>query len=219
MYVKGLDDRTLTTSGNSLTLGANNRAWVTDSAQDDSSYYAYWHLYLGGTMEFDVDVSQLQSCTEVAGVYLVDLDDADCSWTSKSSAPSTCSTIDLIEANVYGLRTAQQPCTSGGNCADNRAKNTEGTQYGPGAGYTIDSSKSFKVTVKFFGQQAADGNMANLLKIETTLSQGTNTVTLTCDDAGFLTALVEKLNYSMAVVVSNYNAGSPNDVIPQTCPA
>lgn len=38
-------------------MGANNRAFITDFSNDESSYWAYWHYYLGGTLEFDMNVS------------------------------------------------------------------------------------------------------------------------------------------------------------------
>jgi hypothetical protein len=215
MFVKGLNDRTLTTSGKDITIGANNRAWITDYAQDDSAYWAYWHLFLGGTMEFDVNVSQL-SCNEVAGVYLVDLDDADCSWNSKDSAPESCSTVDIMEANTVALRTSQTPCVSG-KCTGTQTKSTTGTEYGAGSGFTIDSTQAYKVSVKFYGTQRSDGDMENLSKVETILTQNGNTVTLVCDDSAFLLTLSSKLNYNMAVVVSNYDAGSTNEVA-GSCP-
>jgi len=84
MFVKGLDGRYLETAGTEVMMGLNNRAFVTDYANDESSYWAYWHYYLGGSVEFDVDVSDV-GCACAANVYLVDLDDGTCSWGEKGS--------------------------------------------------------------------------------------------------------------------------------------
>lgn len=70
MWVKGLDGQDLETDGDVVRMGYNNRAWVTDFADDESVYWAYWHPYLGGTLSFDVDLSMV-SCDCAAGIYLV----------------------------------------------------------------------------------------------------------------------------------------------------
>jgi len=57
MFVKGLDGRVLTTSDRQVKMGANNRAFITDYSNDSGSFWAYWHYYLGGTLEFDMNVS------------------------------------------------------------------------------------------------------------------------------------------------------------------
>jgi hypothetical protein len=64
-------------------MGENNKAFVLDYAFDDSTYWSYWHYYLGGTLEFDVDVSEV-GCKCAAGVYLVELNDDRCSWDAYS---------------------------------------------------------------------------------------------------------------------------------------
>ena len=69
-YIKGLDGQRLTTSGNSITMGENNRGFIFDFANDESTYWNYYHQYLGGSISFDVNVSDV-SCGCAAGVYLV----------------------------------------------------------------------------------------------------------------------------------------------------
>lgn len=73
-YVKGLDNRHLTTSDRTIEMGYNNRAFILDYPYDDGTYWSYWHQYLGGSLDFDVDVSEIP-CACAAGVYLAELDD------------------------------------------------------------------------------------------------------------------------------------------------
>jgi len=70
MFVKGIDGAELSTEGNAISMGCNNRAWITDFEEDESLYWAYWHDYLGGSLTFDVDLSGV-ACTKAAGLYLV----------------------------------------------------------------------------------------------------------------------------------------------------
>ena len=80
-------------------MGLDNRAFILDYPYDDTTYWAYWHYYLGGPLQFDVDVSSV-GCECAAGVYLVELNDDYCSWDSKSRGETPqCATIDVMEAN------------------------------------------------------------------------------------------------------------------------
>ena len=113
MHMKGLDDRRLSTSGNSLTMGENNRAFILDFPYDDTTYWSYWHNYFDATLTFDVDVSDV-GCDCAAGLHLVALNDETCGWDAigDDSAPQ-CQTIDLMKANKYGHNTAAHPCEAG----------------------------------------------------------------------------------------------------------
>lgn len=79
MTAYGLPGKELTGSGDELTMGQNNRAWVLDFPNDDSVYWSYWHDYLGGSISYDIDLSAVD-CACSAGIYLVQADDGDCSW-------------------------------------------------------------------------------------------------------------------------------------------
>ena len=84
-------------------MGENNRAFVLDTAQVESTYWAYYNEYIGGSVQFDVDVSQVL-CDSVAGVYLTTLDDEKCSWDiKKNGVTPECQSIDLMESNIYGF--------------------------------------------------------------------------------------------------------------------
>lgn len=60
-------------------MGLDNRAFVLDYENDDSTYWAYWHDLLGGSFEFEVEVNDI-GCACAAGVFAVDLNDEECSW-------------------------------------------------------------------------------------------------------------------------------------------
>jgi hypothetical protein len=69
---------------------------------------------LGGTLYFDVDVSDVE-CECAAGVFLVELDAANnCGWEQKNLGETPqCASIDVMEANKHGLRTQTLPCEFG----------------------------------------------------------------------------------------------------------
>lgn len=112
-FVKGLDNRDLSTSGTEITIGENNRAFITDYAYDNDVHWGYKHEYLGGSVEFDVDVSET-SCACAAGVYLAQLNNEECSWNPMDAdVTPQCASIDLMEANNSGFNTQSSPCEFG----------------------------------------------------------------------------------------------------------
>jgi len=212
MYAKGLDGRTLTTDSYGLTIGTNNRAWIQDGAQNDS-YWSYWHQYVGGSLDFDVDVSGV-GCDHAAGVYLVPLDYGSCSWDAKDPGTQPpCARAEIFEANTKALSVAMFACT-GGACETTSAtkQQTSGSQYGPGASYTINSTQPYHVSTKFYSGLDADGYFTGLEYVETTLSQGTNKVVFRQDDPAYMEAFTQLLYFDSAVAVSNWNAGTTNDL-------
>lgn len=105
------------------------------------------------------------------------------------------------------------PC-DGGACeaVSSTRQSVSGSQYGPGAGYAINTDNSFHVQTKFYATQDNEGFFVDLMRIETTLTQGGNTVVLVQDDAAYLNSLSTKLNFEMAVSISNYEVGQANDI-------
>jgi hypothetical protein len=59
MTAMGLPGKELTSSGSTVTMGNNNRAWILDYPNDEDIYWSYWHDYLGGTFEFEVDLAEI----------------------------------------------------------------------------------------------------------------------------------------------------------------
>ena len=56
-HVKGLQGSKLETDGDTIFMYENNKAFVLDYPFDESVFWSYWHPYLGGSVQFDVDVS------------------------------------------------------------------------------------------------------------------------------------------------------------------
>ena len=171
--MKGLDGKDLETMDDKIEMGLNNRAFVTDQPYDDSTYWAYWHKYIGGTLMFDVDVSNVD-CECAAGVYLVELNDEHCSWNEKSPGETPqCATVDVMEANKHGFRAQSLPCEFGvcdeeSQCSAS-ANAVSNMMYGPGAEYIINTQEKFCVKTQFMTRGEDD-----LECIKTTLIQGDN---------------------------------------------
>jgi len=71
------------------------------------------HTYLGGTLEYEVDLSQVD-CACASGVYLVDTEGENCDWDPKQRNVSPqCSRIEIMEANKLGFTAASFPCEFG----------------------------------------------------------------------------------------------------------
>jgi len=212
MFATGLKDMKLEGSGDMVTMGYNNRAWVLDYPNETTTYWSYWHDYLGGTFKFDVNLSAA-GCQQAAGMYLVQADDENCSWKSKSSGEPQCSRVELMEANILGFKAASFPC-EGGSCTDfsDSTAYAAAAEYGPGSQYLIDSTRTFTVQSRFIAMEAADGTAGDLKRIETTLIQGANQISIVQDNVEIMKAIRDKLQYRMPVVMANFNAGDVNDI-------
>ena len=110
-YVKGLDGGYLETDNQCIKVGNDNRAFVRDMAiESDDTFWAYHHKYLGGTVEFDVDVKDV-GCACAAGVYLTSLAEEGCTWNPYAGdVRPRCATVDVMEANCDGFNVASHPC-------------------------------------------------------------------------------------------------------------
>lgn len=69
MTAVGLPKQELESKEDCLKVGPNNRAWLYEDP--DYEYGMFKHAYLGGSLEYDVDLSLLD-CGCAAGLYLVD---------------------------------------------------------------------------------------------------------------------------------------------------
>jgi len=67
--IKGLDDRFLDTTYTGIEIGIENRGFINDYPNEVDTYWTYKDNYLGGSLEFDVDVSNVP-CACYAHVYL-----------------------------------------------------------------------------------------------------------------------------------------------------
>jgi len=186
-FVKGLDDRELTTDGGfELTIGENNRAFILEDEIDDTVSYAYKDSgYLGGSVEFDANLVDV-GCGCAASVYATFLDDVDCNWnpTGTNMYPK-CSNIDLMQANKMGFNTNSKPCPAGGSCAVQPVCVARATDisnaYGSGSSYKINTESEFHVRTEFWTKAELVSNVntyTELYQIKTILTQDSNTVEL-----------------------------------------
>ena len=101
--------------------------------------------YLGGSVTFDVDMSEL-GCECQAGVYLTELGES-CFWNNKDpGVQSACNSVDIMKANYVGFEAGSAPCVVGecdksGICD----QSTSSLDYGPSSFFKIDTTQSFSV--------------------------------------------------------------------------
>ena len=190
-FINGIQDKMLETVDRSLYIGDNNRAFFLYS-ELESTDTAYYHPYLGGSVTFDVDVSDV-GCGCRAGVYLTTLNEDTCTWDPYLDSEPACSTIEIMEASAWNFSSRTSPCEYG-LCPeeDSCSAATTGTDIGPGITYTIDSSRSFSVKVEFWADEDENGDPIELLKIVTTLSQDGKDLVLN-QDCESLAGLTEDL--------------------------
>jgi len=147
-------------------------------------------------------------------MYLVEAKQEGCGWDAKESGEAPqCSRVELMEANTNGFKVASYPCEND-QCPESSASTeyVNKDEYGPGASYKIDSTQPFTVKTHFYAIADSNGKAQELEKIETCLMQGDNKITIVQDEKDFLQALSMKLRYNMAAVMSNYDAGTTNDL-------
>lgn len=133
-----------------IQIGKNNRAFVLDSNQNDD-YWAYYHQYIGGSVQFDVNVSQVD-CDSVIGVYLTPLDDETCSWDiKKAGVKPACKSIDLMESNLYGFAQGiDRKCRNRiFESYDNEGKMI----YGMSSSAVIDTMNTYNVKIQFMSDK------------------------------------------------------------------
>lgn len=221
MYVKGLDGKDLTTESTTVNMGFNNKAVVVDYPYDDSTYWAYYHDLIGGSFSYTVDVSNVD-CACAAGAFFVDLNDEECSWNAKEAGTvPQCANVQVMEANIWGFNTESNPCTFGTCDAESQCKAKVNSDYsfnyGYGADFAIDTSKSYKVTTQFWATKDADVTEVNLEKITTILEQEGRTVEMVMDCPDYINSMSWTLYYNFNLAISTYALDQSNDVSGGTC--
>lgn len=165
-------------------------------------------------------------CACAAGIYLVDTSEPGCNWDAiDGSVEPECSRIELMEANKFGFNTAVHSCESGfcPSAPQSWASvNPTDGSFGPGSDYSINSEEPFNVMVQFYAPygSAADSEMyGDLSWIEISIRQDENQVKLFHTDMTELSGLSQRLRSNMALVVSNFDAGTVNDISNGVCSA
>ena len=75
LYIMGKDERAVCTDEDEIEIGFDNLAWVYEDSPDEVNVFK--PNYLGGSLKFNVDVSDV-GCNCAAGVFLLTLDDELC---------------------------------------------------------------------------------------------------------------------------------------------
>jgi len=201
----------MTTSGNTLTIPHNLRAYLANQCATDFSEGVFKsYNFLDRSIQFTLDLSQV-GCACNAAVYLVSMPGYK---SNQQPDPSTCGDyycdantvcgvycpeMDLVECNQYALQVAAHSCDTpqgkfypdcdGGGCAINTYK-VDPNAYGPGTQYTINTLNPFTVKITF-----RTSSNSQLSSIETVLSQNSKTFNLTHNDtyckAGYLSSLTD----------------------------
>jgi len=216
-WIKGLDNKNLSTEMSLIKMGKDNRFFVRDYSTDsEESFWAYQHNYLGGTLEFDVNVKQL-NCSCAAGVYLTALDDEDCTMNPYPwDVRPKCATIDVMESNIRGFNTASHPCEFDQCDVQSQCKRSaidvDYKAYGFGSTFKINTMYNYTVRTQFMAEKGSGDEFDSLKSIVTTLVQDGNEVVIEQDCEDYLQPLAYKLNKQMALAVSFFDVGLDNDI-------
>ena len=176
--------------GNGIAVGMNSNVFIHDYPYD-GQYWAYKPALRGGSIEYDVDLSDFD-CGCVAGLYMVKMDDESCSEGAKTGTPQ-CPHIDIMQANPWGFNASAHPCANGqcdgqSQCFYNMA--VEGMekygsgQYGPG-GAIIDTNKPFHVWTEFLSKN----QYQELWGLRTHLSQDGRALQMEADCGEYMSGL------------------------------
>jgi len=179
-YVKGYptSNSYLETDDRRIYIGMDNLSYIWEEKAEDLDlefHKTYMHYYLGGSLSFDVNVSQTD-CLCAAKVHLYQLDyDGNCEFSAlEDGALPHCRQVDILEANIFGLRTGAHPCDPGQeNCSyqntvcKRRTLDLEALAYGPGPEFKINLLESYSVKTEFWTNKYGNGRYANLTNIRT----------------------------------------------------
>ena len=192
------------TIDNAIFFGGENRALILEKAVE-SVEEAYMHPYLGGSVAFDVDVSDV-ACGCRAGVQLTTLDDGACTWDPYTNEVPRCSKLDLMEANALSFSSSSQTC-SGRSCRklNKCSASVEAGDIGPGSSFKIDTTLLYNVKVQFWADQDKDGTPTLLKNIHTVLSQGVNSVQLdqSCASLEDLSSDLSSLKFATSMSITH----------------
>ena len=162
----------------SYDLGFNGRAYLS-TAQDWNKDTYFRPNLLGGSMEYDVDLSQV-SCGCNAALYLVGMpgigsdglpfesDDGMHYCDANKVGGNYCPEFDIMEANTWAYKAVSHACNEpdangyydwcdgAGTCAVDIILDHPETAYGPRSQYEINTNEEFHIRVDF-NQDASDG--------------------------------------------------------------
>ena len=153
--------------GASVTYEHNQRMYLSTVNKVDTAAYFKPDL-LGGSMEFDLDLSQV-GCNCVVGLYGVRMPAVDntddkfgyCGANQDKVGGSLCPEFDMLEGNSFGIHTTAHSCeapsaegvysacTGSGQCTVDAILDEGESSYGGSADKTIDTQKPFNMRLVF----------------------------------------------------------------------
>jgi len=87
-------------SGREITIYSDDRAYIWQSNDDSSVANVYKHNMIGGSLNFTVDVSDMEGrCA--GGLALVNLNDTTCNESDVEDG--NCTPTEIFNANKYGF--------------------------------------------------------------------------------------------------------------------
>ena len=207
--------------GDNISIPEGGRVYLSNSPTLDPNNF-YKPALLGGTVEYDVDMSSIE-CGCIAAFYLVrtpakgwggSLDKTDGFYYCDANqvGGEYCPEFDIMEANKWAYQTTTHSCNApqdghydycnrGGTCVTNTVEqwNHQGIHnYGPGSQYKINTEQEFHVKLEF------KTNGGQFSAFETTLTQGSNSVSIGCNDQGANQGMTGDLD-DMAFAISNWS--------------
>ena len=207
VFFESQDWSEATTDRSSVTISTNNHFTIKRNAWDGHDFAAKY-LLRGGSVEYDVDLSQMD-CGCVAGLYLVQ-DNEWCDPEAAQNGAPQCASIDVMQANKAGFNVSANPCANGtcdgvSQCqydmsVQGKAKYGDDA-YGPG-GSLINTDSPFSVQTEFVSTK----DYKQLWKLRTTLTQGNGMIEMEADCRdGYLSPFDVAIEGRMGFVVSNWD--------------
>jgi hypothetical protein len=185
--------------GNTMDIPAGGRSYLSPDNENKGVFYS--PNLLGGTIEYDVDLSH-SGCSCNAALYLISMPAKD--WNGVPTAGkggdyycdanmvggNWCPEFDIMEANTYAWHSTPHKCDApndkghynncdrGGDCFEIAHGRIS---YGPGDNFTINTLKPFHIKTSW----GTDGSFTQLF------TQGSNTQTMgstagTCKDGNYM---------------------------------
>lgn len=205
--------------GSDLIIKSGQRGYLSNSPYLDPAQFYKPHL-LGGSVEYDVDLSQ-SNCGCIAAFYLVRMPGKD--WNgnydktdgyyycdANQVGGNYCPEFDIMEANQWVSQTTAHKCNApsstghydycdrGGNGWLNTKNNLNYNDYGPGSNFKINTLQTFHVKIDF----AEKNGSFNSFTIY--FSQNGNTVSMNSSNSSYNANMSDDMN-NMVFAISNWS--------------
>lgn len=207
--------------GSEFAMGFNGRAYLSNTQMFDKNQLFIPNL-LGGSMEYDVDLSEA-GCNCNAAMYMIGMpaknqngsfragEDGMFYCDAAAVGGAYCPEFDIMEANQYAYRAVNHHCNepnSGGHydwcdkpgsCAVDIITDhpTNEKHYGPGSEYTIDTLREFHIKVDF-----VEDSQGTFVQYSITLTQDGSNVVMNQNCPEQLSKISDVLKNGMTLAMS-----------------